>query len=124
MLLFLCATLVAVGYGLSSSNASPPLPSYNMGSPTFISTIWVDPINGVDSDARGGTRGQALRTLTAAWRLIPTGPNALVGGGYRINLVAGDYPEISIPNYWENRIGSYTSPIVLHAVDGVGTVRL
>ena len=124
MLLFLYAALLAVGFGVASSNARPLLPSYNMGSPTFFSTTWVDPINGVDSDARGGTRGQALRTLTAAWRRIPTGPNALVGGGYRINLVAGDYNEESIPNYWENRIGSYTSPIVLHAVDGVGTVHL
>ena len=124
MLLFLYAALLAVGFGVSSSNARPLLPSYDVGSPTFFSTTWVDPINGVDSDARGGTRGQALRTLAAAWRRIPTGPNALVGGGYRINLVAGDYDEESIPNYWEDRIGSYTSPIVLHAVDGVGTVRL
>lgn len=89
---------------------------FDIGTPT-LNNIWVDPVAGSDS-ATGLSRGQALRTVTAAWNRIPTG---VLATGWRVQLVAGTYPEGTLPNYWENRSGTYTRPIVFNAVDGPGT---
>ena len=110
--------------------ASRPAPSafgaqsadgYPIGAPT-LQDIWVDPVAGDDGND-GATRATALRTIRAAWNRIPAGV-ALSTTGYRLQLVAGDYPEGSFPHYWEARHGTAQFPIILHAVDGPRTARL
>ncbi len=93
---------------------------FEIGSPT-LRDIWVDPVNGSDS-RDGSSRSNALRTITAAWNLIPNG--TLTGTGYRIQLMRGTYPEASIPNYWENKQGSTQFPIILQSADGRGAAVL
>lgn len=92
--------------------------AYDIGSPV-LQELWVSPASGNDS-ASGASRAEALRTVNEAWNRIPSGA-PLSGTGYRINLVAGEYPVDSLPNYWENRIGTFRFPIILRAVDGPRT---
>lgn len=94
---------------------------YDTGSPT-LTDIWVDPVNGNDSN-NGSTRGQALRTLAAAWNRIPSG-TTLSGSGRRVMLTAGNYPESSIPNYLERRYGTAAFPIIFQSADGRGSAVL
>ena len=87
---------------VSQGNSTPtvaPVPSpartvqsitpnvYDPGKPT-LRDVWLDPINGKDSNS-GASRDQALRTITAAWNRIPEG--TLTTTGYRLLLTAGDY---------------------------------
>ncbi len=96
-------------------NAPPPsaehLPMgyYDPGDPA-VTDLWVDPLNGDDS-ADGLSAENALQTLEAAWRKIPSGQ--ALGAGYRIRLQPGEYPEQSIPTYWESRYGSYEAPVII-----------
>ena len=99
--------------------ANPPLPAYDIGSPT-LTEIWVDPTLGHDG-RRGASRAEAVRTLSEAWRQVPVG--VALSQGVRINLVAGAYPESVVPNYWENRFGTRAAPIIVRAADGPGTAR-
>ncbi len=80
--------------------------------------IWVDPVRG-DDGATGASRDVALRTVGAAWQRIPAG--AELTEGRRIMLVAGTYPVDGSVNYWEDRHGTVTAPIVLLAADGPHT---
>ncbi|MBI3162674.1 MAG: S-layer homology domain-containing protein [Chloroflexi bacterium] len=82
---------------------------YNTGNPT-LTDIWVDAVNGNDSN-NGATPATAFRTLTAAWNSIPT-TNPL-SQGRRINLQPGTYTESMIPNYWEDRYGTFDAPIFI-----------
>ena len=91
---------------------------FNIGTPT-VNTLWVDPTSGNDARA-GTTRATALRTLTEAWNRVPAHPSV----GIQINLVAGSYPVMSIPNYWEAKHGTLGAPIWLRAADGAGTAIL
>lgn len=100
--------------------APESLPAYDIGSPDFLE-IWVDPASG--SDARGGgSRAEAVRTVSEAWRRIPVGTP--LARGVRINLAAGVYGESHVPTYWERRHGTAAAPIMIHAADGRGTVTL
>ncbi|NBT13734.1 MAG: right-handed parallel beta-helix repeat-containing protein [Planctomycetia bacterium] len=100
--------------------ANPALPAYDVGMPA-LADIWVDPTAG--DDARGGgSRAEAVRTLTEAWRRVPVG--VPLAHGVRINLVAGTYSAAAVPNYWENRVGTQAAPIIVRAADGAGTARL
>lgn len=90
---------------------------YDIGSPT-LQQLWIDPISGDDSNS-GNSRQSALRTVTAAWNRIPS--NVTLTSGFKINLLSGNYSSSNLPNYWENRRGSASSPIILEAVDGAGT---
>ena len=94
---------------------------YDLGSPV-VTEIWVDPVNGNDSN-NGSVRGQALRTLTAAWNRIPVG-TPLTGSGRKIMLAAGNYPESSLPNYLERRYGTFNFPIIFQSADGRGSAVL
>jgi len=96
------------------------LPSFDIGTPT-VTDLWVDPAGGSDTNA-GTSRVAAFRTLTAAWNRVPI--NTPLTSGFRINLVAGTYPESAVPNYWESRHGTATAPVILQAADGAGTARL
>ncbi len=94
---------------------------YDMGAPV-VTDIWVDPVNGNDAN-NGSARNQALRTLAESWRRIPLRVLPTTAG-YRVNLVAGSYPESSLPNYLEGRYGTFQFPIIIRAVDGRGTAVL
>lgn len=74
---------------------SPTANAYDIGKPT-LQDLWVDPMNGKDSNS-GTTRNQALRTITAAWNRVPAG--TLTTTGYRILLIAGDYPASALPEW-------------------------
>ena len=95
--------------------AAPP--RYEIGSPQQT-TVWVDPVNG-DDGRSGATRALALRSVIAAWNRIP--PNTPLTTGFRILLTAGTH---TIPGYWENRKGTFTSPITIENADTPGTVIL
>ncbi|MBF0634508.1 MAG: right-handed parallel beta-helix repeat-containing protein, partial [Nitrospinae bacterium] len=73
------------------------------------------PVNGSDA-AGGGSRASALRTLSAAWNMIPSG-QALTGG-YHIKLTAGTFTQDMAPNYYESRWGTYQAPVMIESVDG------
>lgn len=90
---------------------------YEIGAPS-LNYLWVDPTNGSDSNS-GATRARALRTVTTAWGKIPL--QQTLTTGYQINLVSGLYSRSILPNYWESRYGTYQAPIIINAVDGVGT---
>ncbi|MFN8446162.1 MAG: GDSL-type esterase/lipase family protein [Caldilineaceae bacterium] len=115
---------------VSTGNRAASLPAasqssraydYAIGTPT-VTDLWVDPVNGQDG-ASGVDRAHALRSLNDAWQRIPSGAT-LTNTGYRIQLVAGDYPESSFPEYWEDRHGTAQFPIMLQAADGPRTARL
>ena len=94
---------------------------YDIGSPV-LRDLWVDPVSGSDSNS-GATRAQALRTLSAAWELIPRG-SVLKGTGYRIQLTAGLHPRPNIPVYLESRYGTFAFPIIFNSADGPHAARL
>jgi uncharacterized protein (TIGR03437 family) len=94
---------------------------YDIGSPV-VTDIWVDPVNGNDSN-NGSARSQALRTLAAAWNRIPAGA-VLSGSGRRVMLAAGNYPESAIPNYLERRYGTASFPVIFQSADGRGKAIL
>jgi hypothetical protein len=41
--------------------------------------------------------------------------------GYRLRLAAGDYPQATSVNYWEDRHGTAAAPIIVEAADGPHT---
>ena len=100
------------------------LPSFDMsppaGAPAF-NQIWVDPAAGNDGSS-GASRAVAVRTLSEAWRRVPINVNLTTG--FQINLTSGTYPESAVPIYWESRHGTQSAPVILKAIDGVGTARL
>ena len=100
------------------------LPSFDMsppaGAPAF-NQIWVDPAAGNDGSS-GASRAVAVRTLAEAWRRVPINVNLTTG--FQINLTSGTYPESAVPIYWESRHGTQSAPVILKAIDGVGTARL
>ena len=63
-----------------------------------------------DDAADGGSRSTALRTVGAAWQRIPAG--APLEHGMRIMLAPGTYPVDGSVNYWEDKHGSASAPIV------------
>jgi len=83
--------------------------------------LWVDPVNGSDSNS-GASRAAALQTITEAWARIPAGTE--LTEAFHIQLVAGTYPRTSMPNYWERRYGTSGAPVVIQAADGSRTAHL
>lgn len=93
---------------------------FDIGTPN-VTDIWVDPAGGSDSNSGSG-RTQAVQTVAEAWGRIPR--SATLSTGYRLQLVAGSYPAGNLPNYLEDRWGTYAAPIIFNAVDGAGTAHL
>lgn len=135
--LFLLLFLVLFSVACASASVDAPAPAgvpaapgttipqssvepYDIGNPT-LTDIWVDPVNG-DDNRTGESRALALQTINAAWQRIPTGLPS--GTGYRMQLVAGTHLESGLPNYWDDRTGTRQFPIILNAVDGVGTAEI
>ena len=100
--------------------ADSGLPTFDFAA-AIVTDLWVDPVAGDDA-ATGASRTAALRTVTEAWRRIPSGTPLSVG--VRIDLVAGTYDENMVPVYWERRHGTSVAPIILLAADGAGSARL
>ncbi len=100
--------------------ADGSLPTFDFAA-AIVTDLWVDPVAGDDA-ATGASRTAALRTVTEAWRRIPSGTPLSVG--VRIDLVAGTYDENMVPVYWERRHGTSAAPIILLAADGAGSARL
>jgi len=128
VLITLSGLLVTIGgwlhqpFAVTAGPAQPStLDAYPIGTPT-LTNVWVDPTNGQDDDT-GADRAHALATIAEAWRRIPSGAPLTITG-YRIQLVAGDYPESNFPEYWEDRHGSAQFPIILQAADGALSARL
>ena len=93
---------------------------YNIGTPQ-LTDLFVDPQNG--SDARSGdSRASALRTVSEAWRRIPSSQE--LSSGYRISLLPGTYGDEpgETPSYWELKRGTHAAPIIFQAANGQGTV--
>jgi len=88
-----------------------------------VADVFVDPVNGQDSQS-GDSRSNALRTVQEAWRRIPA--EQTLAKGYRIYLTPGTYGDDpnELPNYWELRRGTRQAPIILRALEGHGTVTL
>jgi hypothetical protein len=107
---------------VTPSLAPVPADSYDMGNPT-LREVWVDPVHGNDGN-NGSTPETALRSLTAAWSLVPA---TMTGTGYSINLLPGTYPcepeeTNNCLNVFNGRTGTYQFPIILRAYSGPGTV--
>jgi endonuclease YncB( thermonuclease family) len=94
--------------------------AYAIGTIT-VTDLWVDPVAGSDS-AWGTTRTTALRTLDAAWQRIPQA--TVLTTGVRIHLLPGTIAEGDAPNYWEDRWGTASHPVIVMAENGPGTVHL
>jgi hypothetical protein len=94
--------------------------AYDIGTVT-VTDLWVDPVGGTDM-ANGTTRATALRTLDAAWRRIPQATTLTTGT--RIRILPGTIAEGDAPNYWEDRWGTATAPVIVDAENGPGTVHL
>lgn len=74
--------------------------------------IFVDPVSGNDENT-GMSKATALRTLSAAWDMIPSS-TADSSNGYLISLEAGTYFEYEhIPNYFESKHGTFNTPIII-----------
>ncbi len=86
------------------------------GTPIYTD-YWVDPESGNDI-TNNGDISAPFRTLTRAWEAVP-GTNPLTHA-IRINLLPGTYTENMIPNYWENRYGTFTNPIMIR---GTGSIN-
>ena len=82
--------------------------------------IWVDPVNGDDASS-GAERSASLRTVGAAWQMIPGGQPLTTG--YRIMLAPGTYPQEGSVNYWEDKHGTAEAPIIVTSADGPHTAR-
>ena len=92
---------------------------YNIGSPT-LKNIWVDPINGRDTND-GSARNKAFQTISTVWNSLP---RTAFTTGYKINLVAGDYvyrdqaTNNIVGLYLDERHGTFNFPIIIESVDG------
>lgn len=115
------APVTAAPHPGQMSPTSHATPRYDAAASAPLTDLWVDPLHGADSQS-GVSRDQALRTIRAAWNRIPQATP--LTNGYRIWLVAGDYPEESFPTYWEERYGTPAAPIFIQSADGPLAARL
>ncbi|MFN2428094.1 MAG: DUF4215 domain-containing protein [Candidatus Binatia bacterium] len=116
--LAIAATVLAISV-VATVHADPRY--YDRGTPV-LEDIWVDPVAGNNANS-GATRMAAVRTLTEAWGRVPMSTTLAVTG-YRIRLVAGTYPALDVPNYFESRWGTFANPVVIESADGPGAALL
>jgi hypothetical protein len=102
----------------SSAQSSTPY-AYDIGSPALVD-YYVNPSTGSDENS-GRTESAPVRTVQKIWNGIPQ--STQLSTGVRINLENGDYGDNELPNYWENRLGSSTAPIIIRAKPGNSSVR-
>jgi Right handed beta helix region len=95
---------------------------FKTGNPNVVD-IWLDPVNGNDSNT-GSSRSSALKTLQAAWSRIPY-KVVLSSTGYRINITPGVVPcGAGCSTWYAERYGTYENPIIIQAADGRGTATI
>ena len=89
-------------------------PKFDIGNPT-LKDLWVDPDKG-DDRASGATRAQAVKSLAAAWKLIPERPAT---HGWQIRLCPGRYepPPATGQILLEDRKASAACPIIFRPAD-------
>lgn len=104
----------------STPSADTMLPAFEIGNPT-LNHVWVDPVHGNDANP-GNSRVHALRTVTEAWRRIPS--QTELSTGFRICLTAGEFSDSFLPSYWESRWGTHAAPIIIESADGKGQARV
>ncbi|MGH7143079.1 MAG: hypothetical protein ACREJ2_02965 [Planctomycetota bacterium] len=97
-------------------------PTYDIGQPA-LRDLWVDPVHGQDTNS-GATRGEALRTLDAAWARIPELPTA-ADHGWQLLLCAGRFdigerPHIDLTN----RRADPEHPIIFRSADAGAPAEL
>ena len=116
---FLILILLSQGIYTSKSLAqSLDETFYDIGSPN-VTDYYVDPSSGSDSND-GLSSGKPKRTVTDIWNSIAD--NSALSSGVRINLLPGTYTSDHLPNYWENKTGTFAAPIILQSANGYGTV--
>lgn len=110
----LCVVAFVLSFILSpdASAANP----YDMGSPTLVE-LYVNPSTGNDNN-NGLSSSAALKTLRAAWNLIPAQTSST---GYRINLMPGSINATVQGDYLDDKYGTFQAPIILRALNGPGT---
>jgi len=91
---------------------------YDIGLPS-LTELYVDPTSGDDNNA-GTSRSAPVKTVQAAWALIPSGQ--ILSTGFRINMLPGTYTIDNLVNFYEDRQGTAQRPIIISAADGQGTV--
>ncbi|MBK9246755.1 MAG: right-handed parallel beta-helix repeat-containing protein [Ignavibacteria bacterium] len=101
---------------LTSSKAQELVPYYYaIGTPT-LTELYVDPIRGDDNNS-GTTNKAPFRSFDAAWRSIPS--KSILSKGFRINLSSGFYTCDLLPNYMEERYGTFEYPIIIQGDNSV-----
>ena len=103
---------------IDRSSGAMSLSAYSIGTLSNVRNIWVSPSG---SDSNSGTEAAPLRTVTAAWGRIASGSN--LTQPHRIQIKQGTYSDSQLPNYWENRWGTSTAPIIFNSVDGAGRAK-
>lgn len=93
--------------------------AYEIGSPTVVD-YYVNPTNGSDANS-GRSESAPTRTVQKIWNSLPQ--STTLNTGVRINLFNGNYGEEELPNYWENRTGSATAPIIIRPAPGNNSVQ-
>lgn len=120
---FLLIFLFFFSFNIYSQLMNPKY--YDIGSPV-LKDIWVDPVNGNDNN-NGSTRSLALKTLRAAWNLLPSTNTTT---GYKIKLVSGEYAyKDPITNYvvglyLDEKHGTFNYPIIIESIDGIGKAKI
>ena len=113
------ALLLLVGATTAAAQQMEPR-AYPIGTPE-MDTLWVDPANGDDASLHA-TRNAPVRTLREAWSRIPNG--IPLTRGFAIMLLPGEYPQESVPTYWESRHGSAQHPVMVSTAPGFPPVTL
>lgn len=106
---------LTMSFGFTQSLSDP---SYDIGT-INVTDYYVDPANGNDGNT-GTSRSAPKRTVQDIWNSIPESSN--LSKGYRINLLSGTYTTDHLPNYWELKRGTSSTPIILQSADGYGSV--
>lgn len=121
-LVFLVATAIIFSWCKPLFAQDMTVRYYNIGVSSFHD-IYVNPNTGNDSNS-GANRTAPLRTVAAAWALIPQSTS--LTQPYRILLMSGEYPESSMPpsNWFELRNGDASHPVIIQALDGKHSVHI
>jgi hypothetical protein len=115
-LLVIALSLLALALPATAAADTTELPA---AAPHSARTIVVDGRRGRDSNP--GTARRPLRTISAAWALVPEKKE--LTRAVRILVRPGRYPARTLPNYWESRWGTRDAPVVITAARR-GTVSL
>ena len=120
------AVVCSISRAAPVSSTETPVASgyYNPGT-TTVTDLYVSPSG--DDKHNGLTISAPMQTLREAWARVPI---TLTTTGYRLNLLPGTYPCEPGPeadncvNYFENRHGTASHPLIMRALNGRDTVTI